>query len=315
MKAVVHDLAPVQESFADALRAGLSAPRKAIPPRFLYDAQGSELFEAITRLPEYYPTRAELEVLEAHAGEIGAAIGPGAVLIEFGAGSARKARVLLEGLEAPAAYAPIDVSISALTASAEEIAAWRPELPVVAVCADYGQPFDLPPLAAGRGVGFFPGSTIGNLSRAEATAFLRLWAPKLGAGGAMVVGVDLKKPSSVVLPAYDDAQGVTARFSLNVLARANRELAGDFDLAAFAHRVDYDEGTGRLSIHLESRVDQRVHVARSTFTFTRGERIHVEDSWKYAAKDFRQLASSAGYTPREMWTDAERRFSVHLLEV
>lgn len=315
MKAVVHDLAPRQESFADALRAGLSAPRKAIPPRFLYDARGSELFEAITRLPEYYPTRAELEVLEARAGEIGAALGPGAVLIEFGAGSARKARVLLEGLEAPAAYAPIDVSISALTASAEEIAAWRPELPVVAVCADYGQPFDLPPLAAGRGVGFFPGSTIGNLSREEAQAFLQLWAPKLGGGGAMLVGVDLKKPASVVVPAYDDPQGVTARFSLNVLARANRELGGDFDLEAFAHRVDYDETSGRLSIHLESLREQRARAAGEVFAFAPGERIHVEDSWKYAAADFQALARSAGYTPRRMWTDGAERFSVHLLEL
>lgn len=315
MKAVVHDLGPAQESFADALRAGLSRRRKSIPPRFLYDAQGSELFEAITRLPEYYPTRAELEVLETHAGEIGAAIGPGAVLIEFGAGSARKARVLLEGLVSPVAYAPIDVSLSALTASADEVAAWRPDLPVVAVCADYGQPFDLPPLAAGRGVGFFPGSTIGNLSRAEAVAFLELWAPKLGVGGAMVVGVDLKKSRSVIVPAYDDAQGVTGRFSLNVLARANRELDADFQLAAFAHRVDYDEATGCVSIYLESRHAQTATAAGETFSFSRGERIHVEDSWKYAAQDFQSLAASAGYTPRRMWTDAQSRFSVHLLEV
>ena len=314
MTAVVHDLAPRQESFAEALTAGLSRPQKAIPPRFLYDAQGSELFEAITRLPEYYPTRAELEVLDTHAGEIGRELGPNAVLIEFGAGSARKARVLLEALEAPVAYAPIDVSKSALTASAEEIAAWRPDLPVVAVCADYGQPFDLPPLAAGRGVGFFPGSTIGNLSRAEATAFLRLWAPKLGAGGAMLVGVDLKKPAAIVVPAYDDAQGVTARFSLNVLARANRELGGDFDLDGFAHRVDYDAATGRLSIHLESLRAQTARAAGEAFTFAKGERIHVEDSWKYAPDDFQALAREAGYAPRRMWTDAQERFSVHLLE-
>ncbi|MBE7218870.1 MAG: L-histidine N(alpha)-methyltransferase [Caulobacteraceae bacterium] len=309
------DLAPVQESFAEALLAGLSRPRKAIPPRFLYDARGSELFEAITRLPEYYPTRAELEILDRHAGEMGEGIGPGAVLIEFGAGSARKAQALLKGLQAPVAYAPIDVSLSALTASADEIAAARPELPVVAVCADYGQPFDLPPLAQGRGVGFFPGSTIGNLQRSEARAFLELWAPKLGEGGAMLVGVDLKKPSAIVVPAYDDAQGTTAQFSLNVLARANRELGGDFDLDGFAHRVDYDEASGRVAIHLESLREQRAQAAGRTFAFAAGERIHVEDSWKYAPDDFRALAESAGYRPARMWTDDAERFSVHLLEL
>ena len=315
MSVVVKDLAPVQESFAEALKLGLSAPQKSIPPRFLYDAQGSELFEQITRLPEYYPTRAELEILDTRAGEIGADLGPGCVLIEFGAGSARKARVLLAGMQQPAAYAPIDVSKSALTASAEEIAAGWPDLQVVAVCADYGQPFDLPPLAAGRGVGFFPGSTIGNLGRADAVAFLKLWAPRLGEGGAMLVGVDLRKPANVVVPAYDDAQGVTARFSLNVLARANRELEADFELDGFAHRVDYDEATGRLSIHLESLRAQRVQAAGDTYSFGHGERIHIEDSWKYAPEDFRALATEAGYTPRRMWTDAAKRFSVHLLEV
>ena len=315
MSVVVKDLAPVQESFADALRAGLSAAHKSIPPRFLYDARGSELFEEITRLPEYYPTRAELEILDTRAGEIGAELGAGCVLIEFGAGSARKARVLLAGMEAPAAYAPIDVSLSALTASAQEIAADWPELQVVAVCADYGQAFDLPPLASGRGVGFFPGSTIGNLQRAEAVAFLRLWAPRLGRGGAMLVGVDLRKPAGVVVPAYDDAQGVTARFSLNVLARANRELGADFDLEGFAHRVNYDEGTGRMAIHLESLRQQTAHVAGQRYDFAAGERIHIEDSWKYTPEAFRALAVEAGYTPRRIWTDAAERFSVHLLEV
>ncbi len=315
MKARVVDLAPIQESFAEALVRGLSQPHKAVPPRFLYDAQGSELFEAITRLPEYYPTRAELEILDRHADEMGEAVGPGAVLIEFGAGSASKAQTLLAGLEAPVAYAPIDVSMSALTASADEIAAARPELPVVAVCADYGQPFDLPPLAQGRGLGFFPGSTIGNLSRDEARAFLEMWAPKLGEGGAMLVGVDLRKPAGIVVPAYDDSQGITARFSLNVLARANRELAADFDLSGFAHRVDYDEASGRVAIHLESLREQEAHAAGHRFTFETGERIHVEDSWKYAPDDFRALAQSAGYRPARMWTDDAERFSVHLLEL
>ena len=313
MKAVVHDLAPVQQSFAEALRIGLAQPQKSIPPRFLYDARGSELFEEITRLPEYYPTRAELEILDARGAEMAAAIGPDAVVIEFGAGSARKALRLLERLERPSAYAPIDVSLSALTASAEEVAAAFPDLPVAAVCADYGQPFDLPPLAPGRGVGFFPGSTVGNLDRAAARAFFELWSTKLGPGGLMLVGVDVRKPASVVVPAYDDAQGVTARFSLNVLVRANRECGADFDLSAFAHRVDYDEATGRVSIHLESLRGQTVRAAGLVVAFAAGERIHIEDSWKYAPDEFRALAQAAGYESRAMWADEQALFSVHLL--
>ena len=164
-------------------------------------------------------------------------------------------------------------------------------------------------------MGFFPGSTIGNLSRAEAVAFLRLWAPKLGEGGAMLVGVDLRKPAAVVLPAYDDAQGVTARFSLNVLARANRELGGDFDLAGFAHRVAYDETSGRVSIHLESLRDQRATVDVRAYDFAGGELIHVEDSWKYAVDDFQALARDAGYRPARVWRDRAELFSIHLLEL
>ena len=315
MKAVVHDLAPVQQSFAEALRIGLGRPDKAIPSRFLYDARGSELFEEITRLPEYYPTRAELAVLDAHGAEMASAIGPGAVVIEFGAGSARKALRLLGWLAHPSAYAPIDVSMSALTASADEVAATFPDLPVAAVCADYSQPFDLPPLASGRGVGFFPGSTIGNLDPEGARSFLELWAPKLEPGGLMLVGVDTRKPAAVVVPAYDDAQGVTARFSLNVLSRANRECGADFDVDAFAHRVDYDERSGRVAIHLESLRRQAVLIEGREVGFEAGERIHIEDSWKYAPDAFRQLVFSAGYTPADMWTDPDELFSVHLIAV
>lgn len=315
MSVVVHDLAPVQQSFAEALTAGLSAPAKSIPARFLYDAEGSALFERITALPEYYPTRTEVGVLQAHAAEMARAVGPEAAVIEFGAGSSRKARLLLDALERPAAYAPIDVSRTALESLAGEIGAAYPDLAVEAVCADYGQRFDLPPLPGRRRVGFFPGGTIGNLTPEEARDFLAAWAPRLGAGGALVVGVDLRKPAKIVVPAYDDAEGVTARFTLNVLARANRELGGDFDLQAFAHRVDYDEATGRVAIHLESLKTQTARAAGRSFTFAAGERIHVEDSWKYAVDDFRALARSAGYAPGEVWTDGASLFSVHLLTV
>ena len=315
MSFVLHDLAPAQQSFAEALRAGLAARPKAVPARFLYDRRGSELFDEITRLPEYYPTRTELAILAASAGEIGEALGLGAVLLEFGAGSAGKALTLLAELERPAAYAPIDVSLAALEASAEAVGAAHPELTVAAVRADYGQLFPLPPLPGGRRVGFFPGSTIGNLRPEEARDFLRLWAPRLGPGGAMLVGVDVRKPAPVVRPAYEDSAGVTERFILNLLARANAELGAGFDPAAFAVRVDYDEASGRLSIHLESLREQAVGVAGETFAFAAGERLHVEDSWKYAPDAFQALASEAGYAPRRVWCDAGGLFSVHLLEL
>lgn len=315
MSFTLHDLAPAQQSFAEALTTGLWAPAKSIPARFLYDAQGSALFERITELPEYYPTRTEVSILQARAGEMAAALGPEVALVEFGAGSSRKARHLLDALERPAAYAPIDVSTTALTALAQEVSAAYPALAVEAVCADYGQAFDLPSLPGRRRVGFFPGGTIGNLTPQEARAFLRAWAGRLGAGGAMLVGVDLRKPAEVVTPAYDDAQGVTARFTLNVLARANRELGGDFDLGTFAHRVDYDPDTGQVAIHLESLRAQTARAAGRSFAFAAGERIHVEDSWRYAVEDFQALARASGYRAAAVWTDPAPLFSVHLLAV
>ena len=312
----LHDLAPVQESFEDALVAGLSGPQKSIPARFLYDEEGSKLFDRICELPEYYPTRTELSILTEKACEIAAAIGPDVALLEFGAGSSQKARLLLDALERPAAYEPIDVSREHLVALAEEIAAAYPHLQVSAICADYTQPLELPDLQPRRRrTGFFPGSTIGNLAPGEARAFLATWAGQLGPDGLMVVGVDLKKPREIVLPAYDDAQGVTAAFSRNVLARANRDLGADFDLSAFHHTPEYDETSGRLSIHLTSLADQTVHVAGRSFHFARAERLHTEDSNKYAPEDFRRLAASAGYVAEAMWTDARNLFSVYMLRV
>jgi dimethylhistidine N-methyltransferase len=312
----LHDFAPVQESFADALVAGLSMPQKAIPPRFLYDDEGSRLFDQICELPEYYPTRTELSILGAEADAIAAAIGPDAALVEFGAGSSRKARLLLDALDRPAVYEPIDVSRGHLIALAEEVAAAYPRLQVHAVCADYTQPLALPELRPRRRLtGFFPGSTIGNLPAQEARAFLQAWAGQLGEDGLMVVGVDVQKDAAIVLPAYDDAAGVTARFSLNVLARANRELGADFDLAAFRHTPEYDGDTGRLSIHLTSLRAQTAHVQGREFRFAEGERVHVEDSNKYAPDDFRALARSAGYRAEAMWTDPAGLFSVHMLRV
>ena len=312
----LHDFAPAQESFEDALVAGLSGPHRSIPARFLYDEAGSRLFDRICELPEYYLTRTELKILTDKADEIAAAIGPDIALLEFGAGSSQKARLLLDALERPAAYEPIDVSREHLVQLAEEIAAAYPRLQVSAICADYTQPMELPDSDIRlRRAGFFPGSTIGNLTEADARAFLSGWAGQLGRDGLMVVGVALRAPASVVLPAYDDAQGVTAAFTANVLARANRELGADFDMAAFRHTLDYNQATGCLTIHLTSLKSQRVHVAGRAFDFAEGERVHVEDSNKYAVEDFQRLARSAGYAAETVWVDPRELFSVHVLRV
>ena len=311
-----HDFAPIQQSFADALVEGLSQARKAIPARFLYDEVGSRLFDAICELPEYYLTRTELGILTRHAGEIAAAIGPEVALLEFGAGSSRKARILLDALERPAAYEPIDVSREHLLTLSEEVATAYPALQVQAICADYTQPLALPELnPRRRRTGFFPGSTVGNLAPEDARAFLAAWAGQLGPDGLMVVGVAGAAPTERVLPAYDDAQGVTARFTVNVLARANRELDADFDLPAFRHTPVYDPSTGRLAIYLTSLKAQSATVTGRRFDFADGERIHIEESNKYSVDAFRALARTAGYVGEAAWSDPGELFSVHLLRV
>ena len=312
----LQDLAPAQESFQQALRRGLSQRDKAIPARFLYDEAGSILFDRICELPEYYPTRTELKILTDKAAEIAAAIGPEIALMEFGAGSSQKARLLLDALDRPAAYEPIDVSREHLIQLADEIAQAYPQVAVRAICADYTQPLELPDSEPRRRrAGFFPGSTIGNLTPEDARGFLAGWAGQLGRDGLMVVGVALNAPREAVLPAYDDAQGVTAAFTANVLARANRELGADFDLSAFRHTPEYDETTGALTIHLTSLKAQTVHVAPHDYSFAEGERIHVEDSNKYAGKDLQRLARSAGYAAETVWVDPRELFSVHVLRV
>ena len=310
-----HDLQPRADDFRRAAIAGLSAPQKSLPCRFLYDAKGSALFDRICELPEYYPTRTETSILRDNADEIAAHVGPGAQLVELGSGSSAKVRILLDALDEPASYVPIDISAEHLLAAARRLQADYPELRVEAICADYAQPFDLPPSHRGRRAGFYPGSTIGNLAPADAQAFLSLWARRLGTGAGMIVGVDLKKSAAILEPAYDDAQGVTAEFSLNLLARANRELGADFDLRHFRHQARYRADEGRVAIHLRSLSDQTVHLGGETFRFARGETIHVEDSWKYSLGDFRDLAARAGFRPADYWTDPGGLFSIPLLEV
>ena len=310
-----HDFSPDLGDFRTALIQGLSGHSKSIPCRFLYDARGSALFDRICELPEYYPTRTELGILTACAPEIAERAGPAAQMIELGGVNSSKARILLDALEAPAAYIPVDISREHLKASAHAIGAEKPELEVLAVCADYTQPFELPEApGGGMRLGFFPGSTIGNLQPDEAIMFLAAWAERLGPGAAMVVGVDLRKDASILEPAYDDAQGVTADFSRNLLVRANRELGADFDVDAFAHRARYDAAHGRIEIHLESLKAQTVHIDGVALSFAAGERIHTENSYKYSIEGFRGIARAAGFRPAAVWTDPNQLFSVHWLE-
>jgi L-histidine Nalpha-methyltransferase len=313
-----HDLTPAEESFRDAVLSGLARRAKALPCRFLYDERGSALFEAICELPEYYLTRAEMALLAERAPEIAHLAGRHAQLIEFGSGSSRKVRLLLEALAEPAAYVAIDISREPLRRAAEDLAADFPDLPVIAICADYLQPLRLPPLPTrgdGRRLGFFPGSTIGNFTPEDAVAFLAGCRQALDRGGALLIGVDLVKDPAVLDAAYNDAAGVTAAFNLNLLERVNRELDGDFDLDRFAHEAFYNEAASRIEIYIRSLADQIVTVAGHRFRFAEGERIHTEDSCKYSIAGFQRLAARAGFRPQRSWTDADALFSVHLLAV
>jgi dimethylhistidine N-methyltransferase len=313
--AAFHDLAPAEESFRQAVLAGLSRRAKSIPCRFLYDERGSALFEEICELPEYYLTRCETAILTEFACEIAEYAGRHAQLIEFGSGSSRKVRLLLDALAEPAAYVAIDISREPLRRAAEEIAAEFTSVAVVAVCADYLRPLRLPPLPVrsdGRRLGFFPGSTIGNFDPDDAVDFLAGCRRALG-DGAMLVGVDLKKDRDALDAAYNDSAGVTAAFNLNLLERVNRELDGDFRLDRFEHDAFYNEAAGRVEIYIRSLADQIVTVAGRALRFAAGERIHTEDSCKYTIAEFQRLAGYAGFRPEHCWTDRDELFIVHLL--
>jgi dimethylhistidine N-methyltransferase len=308
-----YDLAPGEESFRDAVLRGLGSTHKSIPCKFLYDTRGSALFEAICRLPEYYPTRTEIEILKENTAEIAEQIGPHGRLIEFGSGASTKARILLRALDRPAAYVPVDISREHLRDAAGSLAEDFPSLPVVAVCADYTRPFRLPPLPGpnGKRVGFFPGSTIGNFEPDAAVEFLANYASVLGKGGEMLIGVDLKKGPEILDAAYNDRAGVTAEFNLNLLERINRELDGDLDLARFEHIAFYNEVEGRIEIYIRSHANQEAWIAGMHIHFAKGELIHTEYSYKYSVSEFRALAARASFRPVDTWTDPAELFSVH----
>lgn len=313
----LHDFVEVAHTNDDFLACvldGLAQPQKRIPSKFFYDERGSQIFESICHLPEYYPTRTEIGLLRDRAGEIAGLIGPRAALVEFGAGSSQKVGFLLDALEDAAAYVPVDISGEHLFASAKALAAGYPGLTVIPVCADYTRPFDLPEIEgeAGR-VGFFPGSTIGNFTRDQAADFLRTVAGDLGSGSGLLIGVDLRKDAAILHAAYNDAAGVTAAFNLNLLKRINSELGADFDLDGFAHEARWLDQPGRIEMHLVSRADQSVRIDGHSFRFAAGESIHTEDSHKYTVEGFQALCVEAGWRSQAVWTDADNLFSIHFL--
>jgi dimethylhistidine N-methyltransferase len=309
-----HDLRPGADNLAADVLAGFSRAQKSIPPKYFYDAEGSRLFDAITRLPEYYPTRTETALLHEYADEIAQKAGTGHLLVEPGSGSCTKARILFEGLQ-PCAYVPMDISGDHLHVAAQEVAVDFPWLEVHATCIDFTRLMTLPPdTPEGRRLAFFPGSSIGNFDPDAAAGFLGMIADMVGPGGQLLIGVDLKKDKAVLEAAYDDARGVTAAFNLNLLTRINRELGADFDLAQWRHKALYNEAQGRIEMHLVSRVAQRVSLQGRTFRFAAGETIHTENSYKYSVAEFRELASRAGFATDTVWVDADRLFSLHLLQ-
>jgi dimethylhistidine N-methyltransferase len=296
---------------ADVLE-GLRATPKQVPAKYFYDAAGSHLFERITELAEYYPTRCEMKTLREHAADIAKLIPQSAALVEFGSGSSKKARILLRAAPKLAAYVPVDICGEMIEQEAIELRADFPQLKVLPVTADICKPFELPAEArqAPARIGFFPGSTIGNFEPHEASAFLRNAANILGTGSKLIIGVDLIKPIEVLNAAYNDKAGVTAKFNLNLLTRINRELGGTFRLNMFEHHAFYNRERHRIEMHLASMKRQKVKVAGETIDFRAGETIHTENSYKYSVESLAALARGVGWLPAGSWTDAEKYFSI-----
>ncbi len=322
-RVTLYDHHPTPADLRAEVLQGLSQTQKCLSPKFFYDRKGSRLFDAITELPEYYPTRTEIGILREHGAAMAELIGKGRVLIELGSGSSLKIQILLAAL-GPAVYVPVDISKDHLLASASTLAERFPWLSIRAVCADYSGPFDLPlePDWDARAA-FFPGSSIGNFEPAQAQALLERVGEVLGPGGRLLIGVDLVKDRAVLEAAYNDSGGVTADFNRNLLARINREIQGDFDLDAFEHRAFFNPdpdprspaGPGRIEMHLVSNRGQRVRIGHRTIAFRAGESIHTENSYKYDLPGFGRLAADARFVTEQVWTDQGSLFSVHCLRV
>lgn len=310
------DFHPRHADFFAEVVAGLQSRPKTIAPKFFYDQRGSELFERICRLPEYYLTRTEMAILTDNAREIGACTGRNSVVFEPGSGNCEKIRPLLNALQ-PQVYIPCDISKEHLLAAAQSLAVDFPWLRIHAACADFTGDFALPEIGAAgrRKVAFFPGSSIGNFEPRQAVKFMARLADFLAPEGALIIGTDRKKSADLLNAAYNDAQGVTAAFNKNLLQRINRELGADFDLDRFRHHAFYNRALGRVEMHLVSRVDHAVTVAQRKIHFPEGDSIHTENSYKYHLDEFYRLAEEAGFEPVRTWSDEAGLFSVHLLEV
>lgn len=314
LKLVERDADGVDLAFRADVLAGLAEPQKAVPARWFYDDAGSQLFEDITRLPEYYPTRAETEILATRAAEIAGLIGEGRAVVEFGSGSSVKTPLLLSAI-APSAYVPLDIAGDFLRASSTALAEKFPGLPVLPVEADFMRRVELPAEVADLSkLGFFPGSTIGNMIARTGTDLLRTMRATLGEGAMLLIGMDLVKDEDVLLAAYDDAAGVTAAFNLNLLARINRELEGDIPVDAFAHEARWNDAFARIEMHLVARRDVTFCVSGQRFAMHSGESIHTENSHKFTKRSGQMLLAAAGWEPLARWTDEDKRFSLVLAE-
>ena len=310
--AAAEVLPPPQPGFAEAVLAGLAQTPKVIPARYFYDRTGSELFEAITRLPEYYPTRTEIGLLRQHAGDIAGHTGTGRVVVEFGSGSSAKTPLLLHAV-APSAYVPIDISADFLAESAAVLARAMPGLAVHPLAGDFTQPLALPDAAAGRPMlGFFPGSTLGNCTPAVAVDLLRSLRATLGPGAWLAIGLDLRKDRATLEAAYNDSAGVTAAFNLNLVDRINAELGATIDRAGLRHAARWNGDAGRIEMHLEALRDLEFTVLGEAFAMVGGETIHTENSYKWTLDEARLLARASGWDPVVVWIDGGSRFGLHL---
>lgn len=311
-----RDSSPAQDELVSHVVAGLRHSPPRLSPIWFYDRLGSQLFDQICELDEYYPTRTELAIMRAHAAEMARALGPQVALIELGSGSSLKTRLLLDHLERPAAYVPVDISRQHMLEASRALARDYPRLRIVPVCADFTRPFELPGEAreARRRVVYFPGSTIGNFTRRQSTRLLKAMRDLVGEGGGVLIGVDLRKDAGVLERAYNDAKGVTAKFNLNALRHLNAELGSDFDLQAFEHRAPWVDAESRIEMHLVSKRDQTVRVGGEAFDFPEGSYLLTEYSHKYSLEDFAAIAAEVGWAVCRVWMDEARMFSVQLLE-
>lgn len=312
-----YDFEPKTNNVLKEVLVGLSQSQKSLSPKLLYDKKGSEIFEEICRLEEYYPTRAETEILRDHSFEMCDYIGENALIIEPGSGSGEKVRFLFDHLVKPAGYVPLEISKDILLRMTEEIHEEYPEIKVMPVCADFTQDIELPLSVdshTGKKVIFFPGSTIGNLAPAEAVSFLKKFGKMIGEGGGVLIGVDLKKDSETFKLAYDDPKGVTADFNLNLLDRLNREVDARFERENFNHTAFYNEDLGRVEMHLVSKIPQFVKVNQTIFRFREGETIHTESSYKYSVAEFTELCAKAKLTLKQHWQDKKNQFCVYYFE-